>query len=235
MSRTSFIRDERGFSLMELLMAMALGSVVLTATMLVFTTGITATGRITDRTDSSARARAAMDRITTLLDSQVCLRNNGDSTTQAAIPPVDGAASNGNSITFYADLSGASNTPNKYTITYASGVLTLNTYAGTGVLPNVTFAATPKVSQLATNVAPAVVGGVAQPIFTYFQFATDGSVNPTTPVTPSAANQLLIIREAVQFQASSNKNATDAARTTISGEAIVATADPTEDDLNACA
>ncbi|MCW2993492.1 MAG: prepilin-type N-terminal cleavage/methylation protein [Conexibacter sp.] len=227
------LRDERGFSLIELLVAMALGSLVLTAVMTVFTTGIAATSKIGDRVDSGSRARIAMDRITTLLDSQVCLRNSGDSTTQPAIPPIVGPSSTGTSVTFYADLSGASDTPSKYTITYdaTAKTLTESKYAGAGALPNVTFAATPTTTVLTDAVQP--VG--TDPIFTYFVFSSDGTVNEAAPVTPSATNQLQIVRVGVKFQANSARTKTgDSSRSIVSGQGIVATADPTDPDLTAC-
>jgi prepilin-type N-terminal cleavage/methylation domain-containing protein len=241
MSRVNLIRDERGFSLVELLMAMALGSLVLTATMVVFTNGLAASGRIGDRIDSASRGRTAMDAITTLLDSQVCLRNNGESTLQPAVPPVIGASSTGTSISFYADLSGASDTPNRYTITYdaTAKTLTQSTYKGTGTLgtaAGVTFATTPTVRRLADNVEAVTTSSVVQPIFTYYVFTTGGTVDTNSPVTPSATNQLKIVRVGVQFQANSSRTKTsDARRTVLNGEGIVATADPTDALLTACA
>jgi len=234
MTRRELLRDERGFSLIELLMAMALGSLVLTAVMLVFTTGITASSKIGDRIDSASRARDAMDRITTLLDSQVCLRNSGDSTTQPAIAPIVGASSTANSITFYADLNGATDTPSKYTITYdpAAKTLTQYKYLGSGLLPNVTFASSPVTTLLSDNVQQA--GAV--PVFSYYVFSSDGTVNEGAPVTPSATNQLQIVRVGVQFQANSARTKTgDASRSVVSGQGTVATADPTDPDLTACA
>jgi prepilin-type N-terminal cleavage/methylation domain-containing protein len=241
MTRSNLIRDERGFSLVELLMAMALGSLVLTATMVVFTNGLTASGRIGDRIDSASRGRTAMDAITTLLDSQVCLRNNGDSTTQPAVPPIIGASSNGTSVSFYADLSGASDTPNKYTITYDSTAKTLTQYmykgSGTlGTTAGVTFATTPAVRRLADNVEAVTTSSVVQPVFTYYVFTAAGTVDPQAPVTPSTANQLKIVRVGVQFQANSSRTkVSDARRTVLNGESIAATADPTDALLTACA
>jgi prepilin-type N-terminal cleavage/methylation domain-containing protein len=234
-NRFELLRNDDGFSLMELLAAMAIGGVVLTALMSVFTTGIRATGRITDRVDSSQRGRVALDRINTLLNSQVCLRDTTtDAANQIAIPPIDGANSTGSSVTFYADLDGASDTPDKYRLTYdaTAKTLTETRYAGAGRLPSVTFSATPTYTRrLADNVVP--VGSTS--IFTYYKFAADGSVDLSTPITPSASNQSLIVRENVQFRALSTISRVDnATRSDFQTDGIAATADPTDPDLTAC-
>jgi prepilin-type N-terminal cleavage/methylation domain-containing protein len=234
-----FRHEEDGFSLIELLFAMVLGSLLLTAAMYVFTTGLNATTRINDRVDSGVRARSAMERITRLLDSQVCLVNTNDTST-ATTPPIV-STSTGSSATFYADLNGASNTPSRYTLTYnpTAKTLTQSTYKGTGTLPNVTFASTPTTTQLAANVQ--AVG--TTPVFSYFKFEAD-PVSGTTivnedhpvaiPFTAATAQQ--IVRVDVLFQANSASSAktgiNDKSRTVIAGSGTVATADPS--DMNAC-
>jgi prepilin-type N-terminal cleavage/methylation domain-containing protein len=228
-------REEDGFSLIELLTALALGSVVLTALMFVFTTGLTASGRVTDRVDSTARARLAMDRMTTLLNSQVCLVNPDATSGQVATPPVV-PASDGNAVTFYADLDGASDTPNKYTITYnpTAKTLTLASYAGIGQMATgITFPSTPSsTTLLADNVQGALnSGGTEDPVFSYYAFTASGTVDETAPlVTPiSIADSVKVVRVGVKFQANSTRTKTDdRRRTIIIGQGIVATADPVD-------
>jgi prepilin-type N-terminal cleavage/methylation domain-containing protein len=231
--------DEDGFTLVELLFAMVLGSLLLTAVMYIFTTGLNATTRINDRVDSEQRARTAMDRITRLLDSQVCLVNTDDTNTLTTPPVV--AGSTGASITFYADLNGASDTPNRYTLTYdpTAKTLTQYTYKGSGTLPSVHFATSPSVARLAANVQ--AVG--TAPVFSYYKYEVDSATGNTVvneghpvavPFTDTVARQ--IVRVGVQFQANSASSArtgaNDKARTVITGTGTVATADPS--DMNAC-
>ena len=107
--------DQSGFSLIELLMAMALGSIVLTALMTVFLNGITGAVRVSDRVDALQRGRVTMDRAVTLLNSQICLVNP-DGTGQ---PPIlDGQ---NNQVTFYAALGVVDSDPTIYRLRYDSG------------------------------------------------------------------------------------------------------------------
>ena len=62
-----------GFSLIELLTAMVIGGVVLGALMTLMATGFTKSAEITDRAETAQSGRSALDRILTLMDSEVCL------------------------------------------------------------------------------------------------------------------------------------------------------------------
>ncbi|WP_445150035.1 PilW family protein [Baekduia sp. Peel2402] len=225
-----FIREDAGFSLVELLAAMAIGGVVLTGVMTVFTTGLTASGRILDRVDSTSRARIAMDRVTTLLNSQVCLISPDEDQGQAATPPVV-AGSTANSITFYADLDGNALTPAKYTLTYdpTAKTLTQYTYQGTGTMgSNLTFPTTPtSTKRLVDNVqAPA-----GDSIFNYYSFTASGTIDETAPlaVPISTANAYKVVRVNVKLQTNSARTKTDdKRRTVVYGQGAVATSDPVD-------
>jgi prepilin-type N-terminal cleavage/methylation domain-containing protein len=235
MRRRSLLRDESGFSLMELMTAMAIGSVVLTIVMTVFTNGVTGSARVGDRVEAAQRGRLALDRITSLLDSQVCnLTHDAPSNTDISVPPVL-ANSDDNSITFYADLSGASDTPTKYTLTYSAAAKTLTEYdyAGSGKLPYVAYPNTPtRTRVLATNVWPARQGGVmtgAQlPIFRYYRFL-NSAIDPAPRTTPlSATDAPTIVRVDVQFKTVPERTKTEDARSaSLSGQGTVLTANPT--------
>jgi prepilin-type N-terminal cleavage/methylation domain-containing protein len=228
--------DERGFSLIELLAGLAISSVVLTALMMTFLTGLRGVGNVQDRVDASSRGRLAMDRITSLMDSQVCVsaKNAVTGIDEAVAPIVPG--SDGNSVTFYGDLNGASTTPNKYQISYspAAKTLTLSTWTPQGALPTVTYPGVPKVVQLADFIVPSRNGaGVQQPIFQYYPFidhdgfSDDGTVS-ATPVAVSdqvAANT--IVRVTVNFTAiSSRTKVEDPRMAALSGEVSAASYDP---------
>jgi prepilin-type N-terminal cleavage/methylation domain-containing protein len=102
--------DESGFSLTELLAAMAVGSFVLWAAMQIFVTGIQSSARVGDRVEAAQRGRLAMDRLTTVLDAQVCL----DSTT----PPI--STGQDQSLTFTANLGRVDADPIRYVLRYDS-------------------------------------------------------------------------------------------------------------------
>ncbi|HET6508606.1 MAG TPA: prepilin-type N-terminal cleavage/methylation domain-containing protein [Baekduia sp.] len=226
------LSDDDGFSLVELLVAMVLGSIVLTATMTLFTTGLVGAGRVMDRVDAEQRGRVAMDRITSLLNGQECLLNNDSSTTPAI---VSGTAT---SLTFYADLNGASDTPSQYTIAYdaTAKALTLTTVAGSGVMGSsqtpLKFNATPKKQRLADQVQQPKNSqtGAALPIFSYYAFTSTGTVDESSPIsTVDTTNNRSIVRVGVQFQINSSRTQTDdARREVIQGQGVLSSADPTD-------
>jgi prepilin-type N-terminal cleavage/methylation domain-containing protein len=227
--------EEHGFSLMELLAAMAISSVVLTAVMTVFINGLQGAAKVQDRVDSQQRARAAMDRVTTLLSSQVCLTAN--------VQPIV-AGSTSDSVTFYGDLDGASSTPKKYRIVFDPAAKTLTEYDYTGIwqtggLPGpVVWPSSPTVTrQLAQDVVRAPdpsAAGSTLPVFSYFHFESDGTVNtaPTNAVafgaTGLAATDVAsIVQVAVNFAVTPSRTKTaDPRWTAISGQALAGSASP---------
>jgi prepilin-type N-terminal cleavage/methylation domain-containing protein len=218
--------EEGGFSLIELLMAMALGSVILTAVMSVFLTGMGATARVTDRVDSAQRGRLAMDRVVTLLNSQTCLYNN-DSTSNA--PIVDGQAQQ---VTFVANLGTVSADPSKYRLRYDAATKTLfedRWTATRDVKGNIVFPAVATSSKsMATGIVPTLAGGT---IFQYFAFDIDGTINSTAPIALTSgalttANRLMAVRVMATFAAQTDRTKTlDLRSTTVSGSATVGSAD----------
>ena len=86
---------EDGFTLTELMVACAVGMIVILAATNLLDSSGRASGSVLDRVDGNQRGRVAMEQITQRLRSQVC--------------PVDGATpvlyGDGNQVTFYADLS----------------------------------------------------------------------------------------------------------------------------------
>ena len=231
------LRDEDGFTLMELMTAMVIGSVVLTALMTIFINGLTSASRVTDRVEAAQRGRVAMDRVTSLLDSQVCIVNyDAAAGTEVWVSPVI-AGSDDNTATFYGDLSGASDTPDKYQLAYSTTKKTLTEYRydGSGKLPNVTFPGWPNAPTvkrvIATDIVPARAGGVSTgaqlPIFQYRRF-TGGDVDPTVLATPlSATDAATVIRVDVQFQAVPQRTKTEDPRSAqLTGQGNVLTANP---------
>jgi prepilin-type N-terminal cleavage/methylation domain-containing protein len=216
------VQDERGFSLTELLMSMVVGSIVLWAMMMLFTHSVAPSMEVGDRVEAQQRGRLAMDRVETVLNSQVCLDTNK--------PPV--IAGDGQSVTVYADLGDEQFTPQQYRFVYdpAARTLTEQQFDGTGTVPNLTFPGTPSRSRIVgSGIVPDRVGGVQQPVFRYFKFETDGTVNPNNPLpTPlSTADAGKTIRVAVAFQALPERtNKEDPRATTLEGQAVVGSADP---------
>jgi prepilin-type N-terminal cleavage/methylation domain-containing protein len=194
--------DQSGFSLVELLMAMALGSIVLAALLTVFLHGVTGSARVQDRVEALQRGRITMDRVITLLNSQTCVPNV-DGSSQ---PPIrDGQ---NNQVTFYAALGVVDSDPTIYRLSYdpttksMSEARFLPSRPG-GVLTYASYPASPDSTRIiGTNILPTAAG---DPIFKYWQFVTTdgptlGMVNDTELTTPlSTTAALATVRVTVSF------------------------------------
>jgi prepilin-type N-terminal cleavage/methylation domain-containing protein len=223
--------DESGFSLVELLMAMALGSIVLGALMMVFMNGVTGVVRVSDRVDALQRGRVTMDRVVTLLNSETCALIDAS---PSALPPIrDGQD---NQVAFFASLGVVDSDPTIYRLRYdaASKALWEDRYAPnrtTGVLRYPSYPATPDATTLiGTNILPTTAGA---PLFRYYQFVTDegptlGMINDTPLATPlSAASQLAAVRVTVSFVTQpehTTASTTDLRATSLDGVATVGSA-----------
>jgi prepilin-type N-terminal cleavage/methylation domain-containing protein len=95
-------RRERGFTLMEVLVAMAIGTIVLTSAFTLVDQALPASKRITARVDATQRGRIALENMVRSLGSAVCVPNGVDGTGAAAFLPPIAAPSDDNQITFYA-------------------------------------------------------------------------------------------------------------------------------------
>lgn len=111
--RLPALRDDAGMSLPEMIVTIAIGMVVLFAALTIMDLGFTSSAKVQDRTDAAARSRIALDRVTTLLQAQVC---NGDK------KPI--TAATGNSVTFTANLGQMTDPPLQYRLSYSGGTLT---------------------------------------------------------------------------------------------------------------
>jgi prepilin-type N-terminal cleavage/methylation domain-containing protein len=226
---TSRLRhEEHGFSLIELLVAMALGGIVLTALMTVFVNGLQATTRVTDRTEAAQRARLAVDRVVTLLNSQTCLYSSVDGSSS---PPI--VSGDAQQVTFLANTGTVSTDPSKYRLRYVASTKTLweDRWAPTkDTKGNVGYATNPTASRvLGTNLVATLAGGT---VFQYFQFKTDGTVDPDAPIALAAgsslttANMLQVVRVSVTMAAQPERTKTlDLRSATETGSATVGSAD----------
>jgi type II secretory pathway pseudopilin PulG len=101
------LREENGFTLMEVLVACIIGFVVLSATLGLLESTVRLNTGVMAKTDAMQRGRLAMDTLTQQLRSQVCL----DWQNSAIL-----ANSTASSVTFYGDFSADGKKPVKRTI-----------------------------------------------------------------------------------------------------------------------
>jgi prepilin-type N-terminal cleavage/methylation domain-containing protein len=222
--------DQSGFSMVELLMSMALGSIVLAALMTIFMSGVNSTVKVSDRTEALQRGRITMDRVTTLLSSQTCLLNT-DGTGQ---PPIlDGQNSQ---VAFYASLGVVDSNPLIYRLRYDAGTKRITEerflpVVTAGVVTYPSYPASPSVTRtIGTNILPKAAG---IPIFQYWQFVTDngptlGMVNGTALTTPlSTTSQYATVRVTMAFHTQpehTNGSTIDVRGTALEGVATVGSA-----------
>ena len=192
----SRLRDEQGFTLHELLTAIAMSTIILLGAFGLLDTVMERTGETQARVDATQRGRQALDVMTRQLRSQVCL---------GTAPAVADASPN--SVTFYTDMSDGSaalrNRIEKRVLTYdpASRRILEAIYPPTGTDP-ISYAAAPSMTrELARNVVPEE----GEPsLFRYYAY-TDGTVEqapkPELELTnPVEADRARIVRIGIAFE-----------------------------------
>jgi prepilin-type N-terminal cleavage/methylation domain-containing protein len=218
--------DEAGFTLPELLTAMAIGMVVLLAAFMLLDRAVSTSAEVSDRQDSAQRGRLAMELVSRELRSQVCLGEGQPIT-----------AGNDTSVTFYANLSTNAESADQRVLRYVASEKRLyeDIYTGTGTFPDLAFAPTPtRTRELLRPVQPVVDGTVTRPMFRYYKYKVGGTpgelVQLATPLSATDAPEVVMIK--VAFAALPQRQverATDVAdATTFESDIYVRLADPTQ-------
>jgi prepilin-type N-terminal cleavage/methylation domain-containing protein len=194
------VSSQRGFTLMELVVAMGLGMIVLLAAFTVIDRSFISNKAITDREDALQRGRITLEQMTRQIRSMTCA---GQYT-----PVVKGTDSEVDFYTYLGDpTSGASTLPSLHKLVYNSSAQTITEtdYPVTSVTTTPpTVSATPSLPTriLLNNVVP--VSGT--PVFTYYTYdpnAPQGSGGFTALTAGSAglsaADSAKVVKVAVSF------------------------------------
>jgi hypothetical protein len=186
MNRLRSIRDEDGLSLVELLVAMAIGMIVLAGVFTVVLAGTRSANRTTARVIANQSARPVLSRIIDELHSS-CISPDLAPIQQGSTPT---------SITFiYSTDRGVTPVPSKRTISLntTTGVLTESVYSYlSGSAPSWNFNATPTTTTLLKSVDQPTVAGNLAPVFSYYAYGSDGLISPT----PLASTNLTLLEAA---------------------------------------
>lgn len=222
LNRRPPLRDERGFSLPELLMAMVIGMVILLAAFMLLDRSISASGQIADRTEALQRGRQALDLVTRQLRSQVCVGTT--------VPVV---AASDNSVSFYADLSDGTQQIKQRTLAFNSGTdtITESVITGAGTYPAITFTSAATSVPLLTKVKQIMDGTTARPIFRYYGYVVGGQVGAleqlAAPLSATDLKRVALIK--VGFRAFAARNITkDADSAVLENDLYVRVAVPTD-------
>ncbi len=213
MTARRHIRDERGFTLVEMLVSVAAGTVLMLALFSVLDISMTQSARSIDRVESGQHARTAMEELVQELHS---------SCVATSVAPVL-ATSDGSTLKFVSQFGSAPVlTPNQHVVTVRPdgskpyNDLVDNVYAATGgSAPNWTFSSTPSQTKtLAENVSQAAVNSVTQPYFQYFSYA-NGNISTTPLSVPlSATDAASAVQVTINFAVGPTDGSTDFRRTT---------------------
>jgi prepilin-type N-terminal cleavage/methylation domain-containing protein len=168
------LRDESGFTLMEMIVAMSIGMIVLLGLFSIVDSALPASNRIRDRVDAQAKGRTTLEQMVRKLRSAVCVQTSSDPSNPTFLTPFASGADS--QVTFYADMTTSAAVqsgtfgPDKYQLVYdpTTKAITENVWTGTGTIPNMTWAGTPTTRVLATNIEPLA----GQPMFTYWEYDT---------------------------------------------------------------
>jgi prepilin-type N-terminal cleavage/methylation domain-containing protein len=216
------MRDERGFTLVEVVVSLFIGTIVVLAAFMVLDASGQLAKKAQDRVDAAQRGRQAMEIIGSELRSQVCL--------PGAIPPVVTGAKP-DDLTFYSNLGDENNPPQRRRLFIQGNALIeqmwQGTYSGAGTTLTVNWPAT--VTRQRTLLQPiAQVGTTAY--FSYWGFDANLPATINTPLTVvplNATDAGKVVQVDVSFSAEPSKGkATSAVDSIFQQSVFFRTADP---------
>lgn len=220
------LRDERGFTVVELLVSSTIGVGVLLTAFTLSTSFQHGQTRVSDRSEAIARGRTAMEQITQQLRSQVCLGPGYPSITYGS----------DSQVTFYADLANTTFVPQRRDLSFVSGTLTERGYTGTASAgpPPFTFASTPSRTRvIADKLQLTTKAGVNVPFFRYYMFDGNDPIRPSkllaTPL--SASDAARVVQITVSYAARPSRlGASASSAEAFTANVYIRTADPTDPD-----
>ena len=203
------MRSQRGFTLVEMLIAMSISIVVLIGILSLLEVTTRGSARVAVRVQADQLARTTLQRLVDELHS-TCVAPN-------VLPVVatSNGYSSGDSTLIFLQKSGSSVslTPDEHIVTLSGGTLTERIYPATGgTAPTWTFSSTPSsTTQLQANVGPAQVGSSSQTVPLFQYFAYNGASLSTTPLpTPlNASDAARTVAVTVSFAVLPSSNPTN--------------------------
>lgn len=183
--------DERGYSLVELLVATIAGIVVFSAIMGLITVTTQHNQFVADRVAANQRARPVMTQVMNTLHS-ACVA--------PAVAPVQSGSTDSSMVVLSKSGSAVNPTPDRRVVTLTGTTLSEQVFpANGGAAPTWTFSGTAsETRELLTGVS--TTPGV--PLFRYYEYV-NGAISPTPLTTPlSAASAARTVQVTVTFGAS---------------------------------
>jgi prepilin-type N-terminal cleavage/methylation domain-containing protein len=192
------LRSEDGFTLVELLVGMIVGTVVLIASFTVLDGTVQLTTKVNSRVDAIQRGRSAMDIMVRDLRSQVCVGRLTNAATGATTTDDALVSGSNNAVEFYTDLGDGATTrpPSKRTLTFDPTAKTIveQVFVPTGNRGAYVFPAT--ATSTRTLITDVVQDGTT-PVFQFFAYDTATPPAPTvalaSPLTATAIQRTVKI------------------------------------------
>jgi prepilin-type N-terminal cleavage/methylation domain-containing protein len=218
------LRSQRGFTLIEMLVAATVGSVVMITVFSLLDGSLKQSTGVNARVDSTQRGRNAMEIATRELRSQVCFSPN-------ASAPVSVTYADQYKVTFYAFNGSGTFRPDRRTLLWDTNSNSIKETVEAGVGTPVTSFATGTTRVVSTEIKPPQTGTppVSGPVFTYF---TDAGATLTAPLTAADLAKVAVIKIAFQTNTgvlgaqSVNSNTVQKTQSSYQGQVFVRTADP---------
>ena len=204
------LREERGFTLIEMLIATLAGIIVTAAMGAIMIVTVHFSSNVNDRVDANQEGRVAMEKITQALNS---------SCVAAGVTPIQ-AGSDWNHLIFYSALADTpAINPNLLEVELTGGSLTMLTndwVSGTGPTGSSGWSFSPTVNSTFTLLPYATnetVNSASVPVFQYYGYGSNGALTTNldpTDTTLTAATAAQVAEVVITFESfpSYNWNAT---------------------------
>jgi prepilin-type N-terminal cleavage/methylation domain-containing protein len=168
------VRDERGYTLVELLVGMVISLVVLSAILAMVQVATGDQSRVSDHVVANQRGRPAMNRIIDALHS-ACI--------SPGLAPVRENSSASSLIVYSKAGSAVSPVPNRHVFSFAEGELTEKVAIGSGAEPSKwSFGSETSPAQVVDGVSSAEIGEPPEAVPYFRYFAYEGGQVATTPL-----------------------------------------------------
>jgi Flp pilus assembly pilin Flp len=216
------LRSERGFTIVEVLVAASVGSLVMIGIFDLLDTSLKQSTGVNARIDSTQRGRTGMETLTRELRSQVCF-SPGGTTSAVSLTYADPYK-----VTFYAFNGTTAFRPDRRTLWWDTNSDSLKETVEPGVGTPVTSFGTPVTRVIATNIKPPAKpppnGSVSDDIFKYFH--TNGSALGATPLSATDLAHVGLIKIAFKTNTGVVGNTSGNTYTSYESQVFVRTADP---------
>lgn len=226
--------DQRGFTLIELVISSTIGIVVLLAVFALMDVSVVQAGRTQDRVEVAQRGRNSMEQITQQLRSQICFG--------ADQPLIEGTNT---SVRFYADVGDEQYRPDMRVLTFVpngrQGRITESVYVGQAdanggfTFPNWRSDGTGVPDRSRTVATGVEQVDAATPVFSYFGFrydqsnakaaATDTDILLNTPIASTDSTRR-VVKIRVAYKVDAERTANSSIDALNQGDVFVRSADP---------